>query len=130
MNSGDFKTYNYVKILKSNFFMVAILSLHSNVRKVKKMHKHFSTYLDIVYALFTYLKIVYAFFNLFGNCLCIFQQRETCTKIHNGKHSTKKGKLSTKKFIRMNRISWTYPSKITLKRSSICSCYHHKTLVT
>ena len=36
MNSGDLKTYKYVKITKSNFFTITILSLHSIYSESKK----------------------------------------------------------------------------------------------
>ena len=36
MNSGDLKRYKYVKISKSNFFTITILSLHSIHSESKK----------------------------------------------------------------------------------------------
>ena len=36
MNSGDLKTYKYVKISKSNFFTITMLSLHSICSESKK----------------------------------------------------------------------------------------------
>ena len=41
MNSGDHKTYKYVKISKSNFFAITILSLHSICLESKNTTKHF-----------------------------------------------------------------------------------------
>ena len=40
MNSGELKTYKYVKISKSNFFMITILSLHSICSESKKLFQH------------------------------------------------------------------------------------------
>ena len=39
MNSGDLKTYEYVKISKSNFFTITILPLHTICSESKKEAK-------------------------------------------------------------------------------------------
>ena len=47
MNSGDLKTYKYVKILELNFFTITILSLHlmrSESQKIKKNQERNKNY--------------------------------------------------------------------------------------
>ena len=45
MNSGDIKMYKYVKISKSNFFTITILSIHSTCSESKiKMKMNFKEY--------------------------------------------------------------------------------------